>query len=166
MSVDRGSYRNLLCSLERSREGRRGAKRGNAREDGTVFALGWDEGITHGGRARGRGRRTGGKGRAGGGGKRLDEWRRRLLVVVVVVVAFSWTHSTARVSRGYGINASARGAQGERRSRVRFAKSAIKRIAYGGEVATVAFVLMSFVIAGGRRRDTRKLPLTSVFENL
>lgn len=53
------------------------------------------------------------------------------LLVVVVVVAFSWAHSTARVSREYGINASARGTQGERC--VSFAKSAIKRIAYGGD---------------------------------
>jgi len=34
------------------------------------------------------------------------------LLVAVVVVAFSWAHSTARVSREYGINASARGTQG------------------------------------------------------
>lgn len=52
---------------------------------------------------------------------------------VVVVVAFSWTHSTARVSRGYMVlthpHAVHKAGGRERVRRVRFAKSAVKRIA-------------------------------------
>lgn len=40
-----------------------------------------------------------------------------MAAVLLVVVAFSWAHSTARVSWGYDINASARGTQEAERIR-------------------------------------------------
>lgn len=66
-AVDRGSYRNLLCSREVAREGRAGKERNEGGETGRDESAGRREG---GGARRARERER------AGGGKRLDEWRR------------------------------------------------------------------------------------------
>lgn len=73
------------------------------------------------------------------------------VLLVVVVVAFSRAHSTARVSRGYGINASTCGTQGAEDAFV-FAKPGYKTyFAYGERRDGAGTRLMCFTADGGRR---------------
>lgn len=74
----------------------------------------------------------------------------------MVVVAFSRAHSTARVSRGYTVLTHLHAGY-THGGFVHFAKSVVKRVAYGGD-CDGGVRLMYFIVLVGNHRDAKILP--------